>query len=173
MMDLQHVSPPVGMEVLRASLRSQDRRECAGAQQVLISLGTEQALVALADSLRTADNVAVGNAARLLGGKRARSAIPALIRCLDTRSDELDGAAKRWIARSLGLMPHRDEISVLASLLRDPRRRTRNTAAWALAQIRSPESQAALESGANELSWFQGRAVRRALEAVRERPTAP
>ena len=168
-MDLQRVSPPVGMEALRASLRSGDRRECAGAQQVLISLGSEQAIAALADSLQTADNVSVANTARLLGGVQARSAIPELIRCLDTRSDELDITAKQWVARSLGLMPQRDEIPVLAELLREPRRRTRTTAAWALAQIRSPESQAALESVANELSWFRGRAVRRALRAMRER----
>lgn len=167
-MDLQRVSPPVGMEALRASLRSEDRRECAGAQQVLISLGTEQAIAALTDSLQTGDNVAVANTARLLGRTRARSAIPALIRCLDTRNHELDSTAKQWIARSLGLMPHRDEIPALVELLRVPRRRTRITAAWALAQIRSPESQAALESVANELSWFRGRAVRRALETVRE-----
>jgi HEAT repeat protein len=157
------------METLRASLRSGDRRECAGAQQVLISLGTGQAIAALADSLQTADNVAVANTARLLGGIQARSAIPALIRCLDTRSDELDDTDKRWVARSSGLMPQRDEIPVLAELLREPRRRTRTTTAWALAQIRSPESQAALELVANELSWFRGRAVRRALRAMRER----
>ena len=167
MTELQHVSPPIGMETLRASLDSANRKSCAGAQQVLIRLGSEEAIAMLVESLQTADSVAVGNASRLLAGIQARSAISSLITCLDTRGNELDNTAQQWIARALGLMPHRDAIPVLAKLLRASSRRTRRTAAWAIAQIRAPESQVALESAADELPWFRGRAVRRALEAVR------
>jgi HEAT repeat protein len=167
MIELQRVSPDIGMEALRASLHSGDRRSCAGAQQVLVGLGSEEAAAALAESLQSADSVAVAGAARLLSRMRAHSAIPALIRCLEGGEHELDQTAKRSVTRALGAMPHRDEVPVLAKLLRDPNRRTRTAAARAIAQIRAPEAQTALESAASELSWFRGRSVRRALHAVR------
>lgn len=167
MTELQQVSPAIGMDALRASLNSTDRKSCAGAQQVLMGLGHEEAIAVLVASLQTADGVAVGNASRLLSGIQARSAIPALIECLDSRGEELDNTDQRWVARALGRMPHRDAIPVLARLLRASSRRTRRTAAWAIAQIRAPESQVALESAVDELSYFRGGPVRRALEAVR------
>lgn len=171
MIGLQKVAPALGLEMLRTSLDSRDRRICAGAQQVLIALGHDAAIAMLASSLQSADSVGVSAAARLLAKSQARSAIPALIACLDTRGAELDSTAKRAIARAMGLMPHRDEIPPLAKLLRGPSRRTRAAAAGAMAQIRAPESEAALRSAANDLSWFRGRAVRRALSMARDRGT--
>lgn len=167
MTELQQVSPSIGMDALRASLNSTDRKSCAGAQQVLIGLGSEEAITVLTASLHTGDGVAVGNASRLLSGIQARSAVPALIACLDNRSKELDDTAQQWVARALGRMPHRDAIPVLAKLLRSSSRRKRRTAAWAIAQIRAPESQVALESAADDLSYLSGRSIRRALDAVR------
>lgn len=168
MLELQQVSSTIGMDELRANLHSGDRQACAGAQQVLVHLGSREAIDVLAESLQTADSVGVANVARLLARLQARTAVPALIRCLDTRATELDGTAKRWVSRALGRMPHRTAVPVLAKMLQEPRYRTRATAAWAIARIRAPESQATLEKAANGLSWWRGRAIRRALEFVRE-----
>jgi HEAT repeat protein len=166
MFELQNVSAKIGMDVLRDDLRSTNRKACAGAQQVLVSLGTQEAIDALAESLDWADSVAVCNASRLLARMQARSAVPSLIACLGTRRDELNGTAKQWLSRTLGLMPHRDAVPVLAETLLDPSSHTRTAAAGALARIRAPESRIALEGAANQLSWFRGRAVRRALNVV-------
>jgi len=94
---------------------------------------------------------------------RSRRAVPALIRCLETRDEELDDGQKRLLVLALGYMPRVSEVPVLSASLRDRSYRIRNVAAWALAQIRAPESSTALEAAIKELSWFRALPVRRGL----------
>jgi HEAT repeat protein len=136
---------------------------------VLAKIATDDAANAITDGLETSDPAAVFWAARFLAKLQAKTAVPALIRCLENRHAELDDEGVRSVIRALGLMPQRAAVPVLSAALRGRNRRTRKAAAWALVQIRAPESRAALESAAAELSWLSGRAIRRALAVKVER----
>jgi HEAT repeat protein len=95
-----------------------------------------------------------------LSALRSRTAIPALLNCLQKR-DDLRVGQRRAVVLALGRVPHVSEVPALSAALRDTSYQIRKAAAWALAQIRAPESSAALETAAAELSWLRAIPARR------------
>jgi HEAT repeat protein len=98
-----------------------------------------------------------------LSKRHSRRAMPALRKCLESRGHELHRGQKRVLIVALGGVPHVSTVPVLAKALSDRSYRMRSAAAWALAQIRAPESSAALEAAADELSWLHAFPARRGL----------
>jgi HEAT repeat protein len=155
------------LDVLRENALSSDHKVSVGALFGLRRLGTEEAWDVVIECLAIAPVRHLWLAIDMLGKAGIRSAIPALIQCLDRRREELRRGDRRLIVLAFIRMPHRSEVPVLERTLREPGYRLRDSAAVALAQIRAPESRAALEVAAREFSWLRGRTVRRALRQRR------
>jgi HEAT repeat protein len=162
---LRGIATEESVSVLRDSLESPDTKIHVSALRRLAEIGSEEAIDSVIGSLLATDETAGSWAARLLGDKDIRRAIPALVCALEVHGAELGRSRKFGIICALGRMPHRESVAVLAEALRDPDRRSRRQAAWALQQIRAAESVEALQSAVHELSWFRGRWARRALGA--------
>jgi HEAT repeat protein len=161
--ELQRVGSERSVDVLRQSLRSSDNQLSVRAVFALAHIGTEKATEALIESLSMDTTPRFTFAVDSLGKMGARNAIPALIHCLESRGDQLQWGDKRVIILALTRMPHRSMVPVLSSALRDQRRAVRKAAAWALTEIRAPESTAALEEAAGSLSWPRNLQAKRAL----------
>lgn len=157
------------IEVLRDSLRSSDINLTVDAVYALARIGTDEAVDALIECLDMEPGPRFTLAAVSLRKLRSRRAVPAVIRCLETRGEEIREGQKRILILALGEVPHVSSIPVLSGALSDRSYRMRNAAAWALAQIRAPESSAALEAAAKELSWFRALPIRRGLRVRRRR----
>jgi HEAT repeat protein len=167
--ELGRIGGDASIGVLRESLRSSDIELAARAVRALARIGTDEGVDALIECLDMATGTRFTLAAAALRKLRSRRAMPALIRCLETRGDKLHRGDRRILILALGEVPHVSEVPVLSAALRSPGYRTRNAAAWALAQIRAPESSAALEAAARELSWFGAVPIRRGLRLRRRR----
>jgi HEAT repeat protein len=162
-LELRGLATGESVAVLRDSLGSSDTRIHVAALRVLAEIGSEEAIDAMISSLLSPDKTAGSWAATLLGKMEARRALPALVARLQEHGEQLGSGRKFSVILALGRMPHRESVSVLAAALRDPDWSARRQAAWALQQIRAPESRIALEVAVSELSWFRGRWARRAL----------
>lgn len=155
--------------VLLDCARSPDTNLSVGAVLALSRVGGDDAVDALIECMCMETGPRLTMTAASLRQTRSRRAIPALVECLETRGDELRPGQKRIVILALGGVPHVSEVPVLAAALRDGRYRIRNAAAWALAQIRAPESTAALETATRELSWLRAIPARRGLRQRRRR----
>jgi HEAT repeat protein len=151
------------VDELREIMLGGDINPAGDAARSLAHIGTDDAVAALIECLEVGRGPAFTLACVGLRKLRSREAVPAIICCLETRSEELRAGQKRILILALGRMPQVSEVPVLAAALTDRRYRTRNAAAWALAQIRAPESRAALETVATEMSWFRALPIRRGL----------
>ena len=155
------------IDVLGANLRSKDVKSQVSAVFALAHIGTEEAADALIDCLAMETGPRFAFALKSLAEDHAARAMPAFIRTLEERYDELDPGDKQLLVYALYQTPHRSQVPALAALLRERSRRTRRMAAVALAQIRAPESREALEEAARSLSWLRGFQARRALRSLR------
>jgi HEAT repeat protein len=161
--ELRKVATDRSVPILRANLHHADLQSRVRTVFALSHIDTDDAVDGLIECLDMEAGAPFTFAAKELGRLRARRAIPALIRTLEERFSTLDEGDKRVIAYALARMPHRSAVPVLATALHGPNRRTRRVAAMALAQIRAPESQAALEEAADSLSWPRNLQAKRAL----------
>jgi HEAT repeat protein len=161
--DAGRIDSESSIETLSESLRSSDINLTVDAVKALARIGTDEAVDALIECLEMPQGPRLTMAADSLRKLRSRRAVPALIRCLEARDGELRDGQKRILILALGEMPHASEVPVLAAALKDRSYRMRNAAAWALAQIRAPESTAALEAAGEELSWLRALPIRRGL----------
>lgn len=152
--------------------------ECAGSSDINLSLGavlalarigSDEAVDALIECLGMEAGPRLTTAARSLSRQRSRRAMPALRDCLESRGEVLRRGQRRILILALGGVPHVSAVPVLSEALSDRSHRMRNAAAWALAQIRAPESAAALEAAIAELSWLRAIPARRGLRALRRR----
>jgi HEAT repeat protein len=166
--ELRRIGTQASIDVLCAVLRSSDINLTVDAVYALARIGTDEAVDALTDCLELDPGPRLTLAASSLRKLRARRAVPAILRCLKTRSDQLRPGQKRILILALGETPHVSAVPVLSEALRARNYRMRNAAAWSLAQIRAPESTAALEAAAQELSWVRAFPARRGLR-VRSR----
>jgi hypothetical protein len=169
---LKRIGTAASVEVLRGPVRSERINLAGDAVWALRRIGTDDAVDALIECLDLKPGTRLTLAAAALRKLRNRAAVPAIVRCLATRAHVLNAGTRRILMLALGDMPHVSEVPVLADGLRDPRYRNRNAAAWALAQIRAPESAAALEAVAREYSWIRGIPIRRGLRERLERSDA-
>ncbi len=165
--ELRTVSSARSLEVLRENLDSSDNQLAVRALLGLEHLATEGAIDAIIECLWMEPGPRFTFAVRALMRGRVRRAIPNLVECLERRS-ELDRGDRRIIVLAFAEMPHRSEVPVLERMLRERGRSLRYAAAAALTRIRAPESLAALETAADELSWLRGRTVRCALRVRRQ-----
>lgn len=163
--ELRRVGSERSIDVLCDCLRSSDDQLSVRAVFALAHIDTEDAIDALIGSLSMDVTPRLIFAVDSLGKMGARSAIPALIQCLESRGDELRWGEKRVIILALTRMPHRSMVPVLSAALRERHRAVRKAAAWALTEIRAPESRAALEEAAESLSWPRNLQAKRALRA--------
>jgi HEAT repeat protein len=157
------------VEVLRACAQTEPDKVATAALTALARIGTNRATDVLIENLSSQAGRRLFWAADLLGAVRARRAIPSLVRCLETR--ELHEGDRQIVILALARLPHTSAIPVLSRELLSRNRGTRKASAFALAQIDAPESGAALEAAASQLSWWRGQPVRRALRR-RRRQTA-
>jgi HEAT repeat protein len=164
---LRRLGTEASLEVLRDSLHSADINVTLDAVHALARIGNDAAVDALAECLSMDATTRLTMAAVSLRQLRSRRAVPAVIHCLETRGEELRPGQRRILVLGLGGMPHISQVPVLSAALRDPRYRMRSAAAQALARIRAPESSAALEAAANEVSWLRARPIRRGLREWR------
>jgi HEAT repeat protein len=167
--ELRRVGSDASVGVLRESLASRDIELSGQTVRTLARIGTDEAIDALCDALELPSGPRLILAASTFRKQRAARARPAIIRCLQTRGEALRPDERRILVLALGEMPHVSAVPVLAMALRERRYRMRTAAAWALAQIRAPESEAALEEVTNELSWLRARPIRRGLRARKQR----
>jgi HEAT repeat protein len=161
--ELQEIGTEASIPVLRENLRSHYDNVVMDAVRALGQLGTDDATDAIVECLEMEPGQRISLAALALRKLGSRRAVPAIIRCLETRSGEIRHSDKRTLIIALGKAPHVSEVPVLSAALKDRHYRMRHAAAWALAQIRAPESTGALEAAAADLSWLRGRSARRAL----------
>jgi HEAT repeat protein len=166
---LRRTGTEASVPALRELLPSKDINLAVDAVLALAWIGSDDAVDALTDCLEMEPEPKFTLAASSLMKLRSRRAVPALIRCLGSRSGELDAGQRRLVVLALGVAPHVRAVPVLSLALRDANYRVRNAAAWSLAQIRAPESDAALAAAASELSWFQARPIRRAARVRKRR----
>jgi len=129
----------------------------------------------------------------ILGARRARTAIPALVECLDSPSPSIkDDAAEAlgkigspragpallshfvvdprlWFAVALGAIGYRPAIPYLIEALENPNAMVRGGAAWALEELKVQESVSALEEAlVKEDDPFALEHIRKALDYIRE-----
>lgn len=161
--ELRTVATERSIDVLRTYLQFSDMKSRVCAVLALARVGTDAAVDALDLTLSADSGPPLTFAIKALGDLHAERSVPALIRLLDERCDELGEADKVVIIDALAKMPHRTAVPVLASTLYASNRKTRQAAAMALAQIRSVESGVILEEAATSMSRLQGTSVRRAL----------
>lgn len=148
---------------LRDDLCSSNANVAVGAVLGLERIGTDEATDALIDYLKMKPGPNLTMVVVSLKRLHAGRAVPSLVRCLERQDEELRHGQKRLLILALGEMPHVSAVPVLSASLRHRSYRVRNAAAWALAQIRAPESAAALAAASNELSWFRALPARRGL----------
>jgi HEAT repeat protein len=165
--ELDDVGTGRSVEALRANLRQPDLKTAVAAGAALSGIGTDEAIDALADFVRTGTGPPFTFAVHDLGIARAARARPALIETLRARAGELGDGKQRVIIQALARMPHRSEIPVLASALMGRSFGTRRVAAMALSAIRAPEARTALEDASRSLSWLAGLPVRYELRRLR------
>ena len=151
------------LEVLREHLASENDRIADAALWALHERATEGSVDAIIEALSMPPGPRFTLAVYVLGEARVRRAIPALVDCLERRGEALDEGDRRMVVLTFQRLPHRSEVPVLSRELRTGGPRLRKAAALSLMRIRAPESRAALETAADELSWLRGRSVRRAL----------
>jgi hypothetical protein len=166
LLELGRATPP-RVDLLGQYLNCSDARDGVAAVHALEQIGTEAAVATLAKSLRSAPPLVASYSARALANLNARSELPAIIACLQDRSDELGEHGVRFIIGAMKKLPHVSAVPVLASALRDRRRGVRKIAGLALLRINAPESTAALQVAADELRFSMGWQARRALRARR------
>jgi HEAT repeat protein len=167
--ELRQVGSEASVEVLRENLRARDFNLGVDAVHALARIGSDAAIDALIECLAMEPTPRLTMAAVALRRLRPAQAVPAIIRCLQARGGELRAGQKRILILALGEQPHISAIPALTASLRDPHYRTRNAAAWAVAQIRAPESAAALEAAARDLSWLRALPIRRGIHLRRRR----
>jgi HEAT repeat protein len=153
---------PGTVDAMHAYLTSPDHGDAARAVMVLQAVGNPSAVAELEASLATAPPLAIAFAARALARLNAQEALPALIRCLENRGEEL-GSSALAVTWAIEQMPHASAVPALAGALRMQHAGTRKVAARALYKIRAPESLAALQAAADEQSFWTGRHARKAL----------
>jgi HEAT repeat protein len=149
--------------LLREYLDSSDARDGVAAVQALERIGSEAAVAALVEGLRSASPLVAAYIARALIKLNARGELPAIIAFLHDRADELSGQDKQFVIGAMRKVPHVSAVPVLADSLRDRRRGVRKSAALTLLRIRAVESIEALQTAADELGFWKGRQARRAL----------
>ena len=125
------------------------------------AIGDEPAVSVLLTLLEADDLVVSRRAARALAELQAREAIPVLVRILQARGSVLPVGAQLTYIRALREMPHASAVGVLSDALY--RKGVQDKAARGLMEVRTPEATAALEAAAEELGWWRGRKVRRAI----------
>lgn len=167
--ELRVIGTAASVGVLRVALHSGDVNLTIDAVAALARIGSDEAVDVLTECLDTGPGPRLTMAAVSLRRLRARRAVPAIVRCLEQRRDDLRPGQKRLLILALGEMPHVSELPVLSAALLDRSYRPRSAAAWALAQIRSPESADALETTAKQLPWLRALPLRRALRIRRGR----
>jgi HEAT repeat protein len=167
--ELRRLGTDASVEVLRETLRCDELNVVVDAVNALARIRSNSAVEALIECLTLQPDSRLTLAAVSLRRLRSRRAVPALIACLQSRGKELRLGQRRLLILALGEMPHVSEVPVLADALTDRSYRTRNAAAWALAQVRAPESSVALEEAANQLSWVRALPIRRGLRARKRR----
>jgi len=153
------------VDVLKAALRSADTRTEVRAVFALSHIASPDSFKALIDSITNTHGPAFIFAVRSLAESDPEAARPAFVRTLAERRAQLTDGEKEVLVWALSQSPHRSEIPVLAPLLGEGRRETRRMAAVALAQIRAPEADQALEEAASSLPWLRARQARRALRS--------
>jgi HEAT repeat protein len=157
------------VQALRECLRSSDTNVTVDAARGLGEIGTDEAVDALIMCLSMEPTARLAIAAVWLRRLRSRRVLPAVLHCLETRNEELRYGQKRILILALGEMPHVGAIPVLSAALRDPRYRMRYAATSSLTRIRAPESLAALEAAARELSWLRAFPIRRGIRVRKRR----
>ena len=125
------------------------------------AIGDRDAVSILLRLLETSDVAVSTRAARALAELRATEAVPALIQILEVRGSKLSVVDQLIYIRALREMPHASAVGVLSEALY--RKGVQEKAARGLAELRTPEATAALEFAANQLGWWRGRRVRRAI----------
>lgn len=153
--------------VLGENLRSSDTKSQVRAVLALAHIGTEEAADTLIDSLAVISGPCFTFTVKALAVEYAERAMPALIQTLEQRGGELRQVDKQLLVYALFQNPHRSQMPVLKTLLRERSWSTRRMAAVALAQIRAPEGREALEEAVRSLSWLRGLQARRALRSLR------
>jgi HEAT repeat protein len=166
---LRYVGTAQSVPVLRQCLGSRAIEVATRAVRALEQVGTDDAVDGLIECLEMDTGPRFTFAVVALRRLGSRRAMPALLNCLETRDPELDAGNKHLVILAMGTTPHVSQVPVLSAALTARSYRTRNAAAWALAQIRAPESTAALEAAQRELSWIRARPVRRGLDVRRRR----
>jgi HEAT repeat protein len=165
---IRRVGTDRSIGILRTSLRSTDTRIQVRAVFALAGIGTARAIEALLDCLEMGTGprftFAVKSLAELNGPGEV---VPALIQTLEKHRVQLSEGDKQLIIFALAQTPHRSEVPVLSTVIRDGNRRTRRMAAMTLILIRAPESREALEEAVESLSWLRGLEVRRVLRSQR------
>jgi HEAT repeat protein len=165
--DLRNIGTGLSVGVLRECINDPDFGVEMGAIRALGCVDSEAADEILIERLDGRPGLCLGVAARELGVRGSRQAVPALVRCME-RTDIRKGD-RRTIALALGKMPHAKSVPVLATAAHGWGYRMRNAAAWSLAQIDAAESRTALEDIVHQLSWYRSIAARRALRLRRAR----
>lgn len=167
LLKLRKIGTGRSIAVLRTNLRSADERTQVHAVFALAHIGTDEAADALIECLamkKTGPRFAF--AVKSLTEDHAARSRPAFVRTLEERRDELRQGDKQLLVYALFQNPHRSEVPVLASLLRERSRETRRMAAVALAQIKAIEAREALEEAARSLPWLRALQARRALRSL-------
>jgi HEAT repeat protein len=167
--ELGRVGGASSVPALRERIRSYDKGIAGRSVVALGRIGNDDAIDALTECLFVSDGVPLGLAASELNKAGSIRAVPEILHCLQTRHDEISPSRRRLLIQALNKTPHVSQIPVLSAALREPGYWMRHVAAVGLQRIRAPESTAALESGARELSWWSGLPARRALRRKRAR----
>ena len=168
---LQRVSTPASVPLLHKLLHSPDERIRVGALVALAHAGGLEAVDAMIEALGSDDGLTVGWAAHLLAKMRAGRAVPFLIECAEQRGSELGSPGATMFVKALASMRDPRAVGALKLSAVDADRFTRAAAAHGLAAVNTPESKAALEWAATQLSWLHARPIRRALRHARSSTT--